>query len=406
MAFLPLAPLSAPLAPSSSSVSPLPRMAPIATAKPATAPRRTRQKFTTSVRAATTTADPAMTAAPTNLPDLPANLTAHALLTPSQEHELLRQIRFLQTEKLALEQLTTISHAMPSELQLASALLLSPDELSARRHAALRARNHLVSANLRLVTSIAKTVYRSIGIPGRQSGQRQRNQRVGMPAGVSHADLVQEGSIALIRAAECFDLSLERCRFSTYASRAIWTACQRAAMPSSCIVYLPHRLRLAVRKLRAVNAQRALRDEPPVAEERFDEVLGRGAPKHLVQLADLHLTSGVSLDEEIGNDDGRKQKRRRMELLQATEDEPEEVVDWWLVRESIKTACFRALSKRDASVVMMRFGLGEEEMRPMLVREVASEFGVTSARVTQIVTKALQKLRTAEPELAALLDVV
>lgn len=323
------------------------------------------------------------TGRPSNLPD---DLTSHSLLTAAQEHELLRDIHFLRDEEFTRKILTSENDAAPSDEAVATALSLAPQELVSRRRMALKARNKLVTANVRLVSVIAGQVYQKTG------GSYTRTM-VESP-GVSRADLVQEGCIALIRAAELYDGRADT-RFSTYASRAVWSACKRAATPTSCIVTLPDRLRRAAIKSRALEGRDVHEDD---MEGSWTDRLQRSSreylPSHLVQLANAHLTSGVLLDEPARRQhDGHAYTGHttRADLLQCNQPLPEELVAEESLRTDVHAACYDVLSQREADILVLKFGLNGET--PMLAKDIASLYGVTGARISQLVSTARHTLR-------------
>lgn len=318
--------------------------------------------------------------------DLPDDLTSHGLLTASQERALLHEIRFIRIEEHARKALvkTDQDRKSLSDADIATALSLTEADVRTKRRLALSARNRLVSANVRLVSMVAGRVFRTaVGA---------RTPHVSEASGISRADLVQEGCVALIRAAELYDGRADA-RFSTYAARAVWSACQRVATPTSCIVTLPERLRRAVHKMRAAEYT----EDDGEGVQKLTNDSQEYLPDHLVQLASQHLTSGVSLDEpmrktEVGHGDcARSATTTRGALLACARPLPEDVVLEESVRHDVHAACYDVLPRREADILVLRFGLSGKQ--PMPAKEIATRYGVTGARISQLVTAASDTLR-------------
>jgi len=226
-----------------------------------------------------------------------------------------------------------------------------------------KAREHMITANLRLVVKIARS-YEAFGVP--------------------LLDLINEGNIGLIKGVQRFDHK-KGAKLSTYASWWIKQAIRRALSNQSKTIRLPVHVVEKLTHIRKAEVRlRETLDREPTDEEVADDL---GYKLHRIRQYRDASRAPVSLDSPINEDNATSVAEHVADANAAAPfDEILNRNDTELVQEVLAT-----LSARESRILALRFGL--DNGKPKTLEEVGARLGVTRERIRQIQEEALQKMR-------------
>ncbi len=291
------------------------------------------------------------------------------LLTHEQEITLGRQVQELVAlEELEQELEMRSGGSKPDHEQLAEAAHLTPQQLKKRLRSGQRAKERMVAANLRLVVSVAKKY-------------TKRNMEL--------LDLIQEGTIGLVRGVEKFDPT-RGYKFSTYAYWWIRQGITRAIAEKSRTIRLPIHITETLNKLK--KGQRELSQElgrTPTVTELADFV---ELPEEEVKDLLCRARQPVSLETKVGDGDDTE----LLDLLAADGTQPEELVDGECLRSDMRDLLDQ-LPELQCRVLKMRYGIPCADVpnpdEPMSLTGIGRILGMSRDRVRNLERDGLASLR-------------
>jgi len=284
------------------------------------------------------------------------------LLRPDEEIELARKIAdLLQLEELAAQFEADKGH-LPDTKEWAALVDMPLIKFRRRLMLGRRAKEKMVQSNLRLVVSIAKKY---------------------MNRGLSFQDLIQEGSLGLIRAAEKFDHE-KGYKFSTYATWWIRQAITRAIADQSRTIRLPVHLYETISRIKKTTKTLSQEFGRKPTEEEIAESMEMTIEK--LRFIAKSAQVPISLETPIG----KEEDSRLGDFIEADIENPEQDVAKNLLREDLE-GVLATLSPRERDVLRLRYGLDDGRMKTL--EEIGQIFDVTRERIRQIEAKALRKLR-------------
>jgi RNA polymerase primary sigma factor len=284
------------------------------------------------------------------------------LLRADEEIELARKIADLLELERVRERLAEQLERDPRDSEWAEAVQLPLPAFRYRLHVGRRAKDKMVQSNLRLVVSIAKKY---------------------MNRGLSFQDLIQEGSLGLIRAAEKFDHE-KGYKFSTYATWWIRQAITRAIADQSRTIRLPVHLYETISRIKKTTKLLSQEMGRKPTEEEIATRMEMTIEKLRFIAKSAQLP--ISLETPIG----KEEDSRLGDFIESDGETPEDQVSKNLLREDLEKV-LDSLSPRERDVLRLRYGLDDGRMKTL--EEIGQIFNVTRERIRQIEAKALRKLR-------------
>ncbi len=284
------------------------------------------------------------------------------LLRADEEIELARKICDLLALERMRDALAERLEREPTDEEWAVEAEMPFEQFRRRLFKGRRAKDKMVQSNLRLVVSIAKKY---------------------MNRGLSFQDLIQEGSLGLIRAAEKFDHE-KGYKFSTYATWWIRQAITRAIADQSRTIRLPVHLYETISRIKKTTKLLSQEMGRKPTEEEIATRMEMTIEKLRFIAKSAQLP--ISLETPIG----KEEDSRLGDFIESDGETPEEQVAKTLLREDLE-GVLGTLSPRERDVLRLRYGLDDGRMKTL--EEIGQLFNVTRERIRQIEAKALRKLR-------------
>lgn len=285
------------------------------------------------------------------------------LLTAEQEVDLAKRIEAGENAAQKLRNLTTGSEGVRAKDEEMAVGEVEDEELQRILLDGEEARHILIQSNSRLVISIAKKY---------------------MGQGVPFLDLIQEGNLGLMKAAEKFDYRRGN-RFSTYATWWIRQSITRALADQGRTIRVPVHMNDRIRRVygTAQTLEQELERKPTPEEIAHEMSLSTRQVKQALQASRRPL----SLEKPVGEEGDS-------ELGQFVEDDdipdPVEEASRFMLRQDVEEL-LRTLTPREERILRMRYGLGGTKSHTL--KQVGKKFGLTRERIRQIEQEALRKLR-------------
>ncbi|KAJ1452825.1 hypothetical protein M885DRAFT_525730 [Pelagophyceae sp. CCMP2097] len=297
------------------------------------------------------------------------------LLRPEEELQLARKVQRLMTWEAVRVQLAVDLDRPPSDGEWATKCGLDITTFGRVLRKCRHAKSAMVSANLRLVISIAK---------------RYQHR------GLDFADVIQEGTFGLTRAVEKFDPE-RGFKFSTYATWWVKQAVMRGIADKSRTIRLPVHVHDQIQSMKKAGRELAVE----LGREATDAELARRLDVGATKMAQLkrceHMTISMDASQQgkaglkgSGASGGGGPEMNLSEIVADHSASPDERAETSLLTDDVSRLLSAALNDRECEVVRLRFGLGG---KTHTLEEIGALFDVTRERVRQIEARALHKLR-------------
>ena len=287
------------------------------------------------------------------------------LLDHDEEILLGRQVQRLMEIKACEELL-----GKPTKEELAASLGITPKELRKLLRDGEKAKDRMVTANLRLVVGVAKKY-------------TKRNMEL--------LDIIQEGTIGLVRGVEKFDPG-RGYKFSTYAYWWIRQGITRAIAEKSRAIRLPIHVTENLNKIKKAQRELSqLNGEMPNVFQLSDYL---GLPVEEIKDLMCKARQPTSLEIKIG-------ENRDTALIDLLEDEtqlPDTLLERQFIKEDIRKL-ISELPEMQAAVISMRYGIGDEVLEPMSMTAIGQILNMSRDRVRTLEQKGIRNLREAESEI-------
>ena len=285
---------------------------------------------------------------------------------------LARQVQGMMEFDAVRDDLSAQLKRAPSSEEWANAVGLSATELHRKMARGHHAKKAMISSNLRLVIHIAK---------------RYQNR------GLSFQDLIQEGSLGLVRAVEKFDPK-KGFKFSTYSTWWIKQSILRAIADQSRTIRLPvhvHDLLNSIKKnTRELHAEYGRAPTEAEVAARMDLTLQKLRFLKDCSQPAMSMEASRQAGGKKGGSSGAQREVVVADSIQDSQPCPDEVTECRMLKSDVEKLV-DTLSPREQDVIRMRFGL--DAGKPKTLEEIGNVFSVTRERVRQIEARALHKLR-------------
>ena len=303
-----------------------------------------------------------MTSKPSSVASYLQEISRVSLLTREQEIELARSIVDLRELESSRTSLGEGLGRVPTELEWALEVGISLPELRRRLQSGRKAKDKMVCANLRLVVSIAKKY---------------------LNRGLSLLDLIQEGSLGLIKASEKFAPEYGY-KFSTYATWWIREAITKAIIAQSRAIRLPGNIWAQINRIKTISLSlcQSLGRNPTEQEIAAAMEISIEQLRFILRAA----RNPTSLDRPIG----KKEDATIGDFIEAETKPWEETLLQQSLLDDVNKL-LETLSPDEAELLRLRYGINHGNVTT--VQELAQKFNLSRDRIRKIEAKALRKLR-------------